>query len=135
MLPLSRTRVSRCLAARMRTPVLKAIRLRRYQPQPADSRPTTQRMCRCQPGISRWATDMALYHVFDEVENRRTGIPMSGVMVKAYFRGTNSIAPIFADENGTPFAPVNQTETYVDGMYSFYVCAGEYDLHLLIGTS
>lgn len=76
---------------------------------------------------------MALFHVFSEVENRYTGVPMSGVQVRVRFNGVDTLAPIYANENGAPFTPANYCVTDDDGMYSFYVDSGVYDLDFLVG--
>ena len=77
---------------------------------------------------------MALYHVFSEVENRRTGVPMAGVQVRVKYDDTDTEAPIYADQNGTAFTPENYCVTDADGMYSFYVNPGEYKLEFLVGS-
>lgn len=82
---------------------------------------------------------MALYHAFSEVENSNTGVPMRGVQVIPVFSGTGDPgkgvpAPIYADENYTPFSPSNYTVTDSTGMYSFYIEPGEYDLDFFIGS-
>lgn len=77
---------------------------------------------------------MALYHVFSEVENRRTGVPMAGVQVRVKYDDTDTEAPIYADQNGAAFTPENYCVTDADGMYSFYVNPGEYKLEFLVGS-
>ncbi|MCB4862402.1 hypothetical protein K7W03_22690, partial [Sphingobium sp. PNB] len=76
---------------------------------------------------------MPLFHVFDLVDNRRTGVPMAGVQVRAKFDDTDTIAPIYADQSGTAFSPPNYCVTDADGMYSFYIDSGEYTLEFLVG--
>lgn len=74
---------------------------------------------------------MALVHVYNEVENRNTGIPVAGIVVEVRYQDTPAIiVPIYADEAGTAFSPPNQTVTDADGMYSFYVEPGRYSLNL-----
>ena len=77
---------------------------------------------------------MALFHVFNTVDNRRTGVPMAGVNVRAKFDGTDTIAPIYADQDGAAFNPANVCTTDADGMFSFYIDAGEYKLEFLVGS-
>lgn len=77
---------------------------------------------------------MALYHVFDQVDNRRTGVPMEGVQVRVKYDDTDSIAPIYADQSGSDFSPVNYCATDADGMYSFYINPGEYTLEFIVGS-
>ena len=77
---------------------------------------------------------MALFHVFNTVDNRRTGVPMAGVNVRAKFDGTDTIAPIYSDQDGTAFDPANICTTDDDGMFSFYIDAGEYTLEFLVGS-
>ena len=76
---------------------------------------------------------MALFHVFNEVENSQTGVPVAGVQVVARFTGSQTIAPIYANDNGDAFTPANYCITDSTGMYSFYIDAGEYDLDFKIG--
>lgn len=76
---------------------------------------------------------MPLFHVFDLVDNRRTGVPMAGVQVRAKFDDTDTIAPIYADQSGTAFDPANYCVTDADGMFSFYIDSGEYTLEFLVG--
>jgi len=76
---------------------------------------------------------MPLFHVFDLVDNRRTGVPMAGVQVRAKFDDTDTIAPIYADQSGTAFDPLNYCVTDADGMFSFYIDSGEYTLEFLVG--
>lgn len=76
---------------------------------------------------------MALFHVFSEVENKYTGVPMSGVRVAAKFAGSETTAPIYANENGDQFTPPNTCVTDSDGMYSFYIDSGNYDLEFYVG--
>ncbi|ANI79001.1 hypothetical protein [Sphingobium sp. EP60837] len=78
---------------------------------------------------------MALIHVFDYVENRRTGVPMAGVIVSALYKGTQTVAPIYADEDQTPLIPENQATTDADGNYSFYIEQGQYSLLYSVGSS
>lgn len=58
---------------------------------------------------------------------------MAGVQVRARFAGVSSVAPIYADPQGTPFVPANYCVSDNDGMYSFYVDSGTYDLDFLYG--
>lgn len=76
---------------------------------------------------------MALFHVFSEVENKYTGVPMPGVRVAAKFAGSETTAPIYANENGDQFTPPNTCVTDSDGMYSFYIDSGNYDLEFYVG--
>lgn len=77
---------------------------------------------------------MALYHVFDQVTNRRTGVPMMGVRVRVKYDDTDTEAPIYADQDGELFEPDNTCLTDADGMFSFYVNPGEYKLEFLVGS-
>lgn len=64
---------------------------------------------------------MPLVHVFNDVENRSTGIPQSGITVRAFDMTSDTQIAIFLDSAGTNFPTANETMTDDTGMYFFYV--------------
>jgi len=79
---------------------------------------------------------MALAHLFDTVQNRNTGVPIPGVVVRMRYQDSDGIAPIYANEIGTPFPVANETTTDADGMFSLYADAGlKYRLLFYIGDT
>lgn len=76
---------------------------------------------------------MPLFHVFDTVINGNTGRPISGAQVRVKYDGTNTLAPIYANQSGDQFSPPNYCATDAEGMYSFYIDSGEYTLEYLVG--
>lgn len=65
---------------------------------------------------------------FDTVLNAR-GEPILGAAVTVYLTGTNTKATLYADAAGAQ-TKANPTTTDEDGMFSFYVADGRYDIQI-----
>lgn len=79
---------------------------------------------------------MPLTHVFNDVENRNTGVPMSGITVKAFDMASDTLLPIYADSSMTPLVPESTCTTDADGMYRFYIdTSAVYRLRFYAGST
>lgn len=80
-----------------------------------------------------------MFHEVDIVVAKTTGVPMPGVIIRAYLSSDSTLAPLYADENGTPIETVsalaNAAVTNDDGIYDFWIDDGEYDVKYYVGDA
>lgn len=79
-----------------------------------------------------------MYHYFDIAVNKSTGVPIPGIIVRAYDQ-SGAQASLFADVNGTPIESVSGiADAAVSddaGNYSFFIGDGVYDLRIFSGDA
>lgn len=79
-----------------------------------------------------------MFHHYDVTLNSKGG-PTADVIIRAFNLVDDSIADIFADENGTPIESVsgiaNAAKSNADGNYDFYIADGFYNLRFYIGDA
>lgn len=80
-----------------------------------------------------------MYHHYDAVLNSKSGVPTADVIIRAFAVADDSIAPLFADESGTPIETAsgipNAAKSNADGNYDFFIADGFYNLRFYIGDA
>ena len=80
-----------------------------------------------------------MYHHYDAVLNSKSGVPSADVIIRAFAVADDSIAPLFADESGTPIETAsgipNAAKSNADGNYDFFIADGFYNLRFYIGDA